>query len=192
MPAPSLLTKRLLLRQWKESDLSLFANINSDRRVMEYFPSTLSKKESDSLAEKIQKELKEKEYGFWAIEVIGVAPFIGFVGLHYPDFQASFTPCIEIGWRLAYEHWGKGYAFEAASKVIDYAFNTLNLQELVSFTTVKNKRSRKLMEKLGMTHNPSDDFDHPKLQKNHPLRPHVLYRKKTHNENVAHLSQIIR
>ncbi|PIS01588.1 MAG: GNAT family N-acetyltransferase [Chlamydiae bacterium CG10_big_fil_rev_8_21_14_0_10_35_9] len=193
MPAPSLLTKRLLLRHWKESDLPLFAKMNSDTRVMEYFPLILSKKESDSLAEKIQKELKEKEYGFWAVEVIGLAPFIGFVGLHYPDFKAPFTPCVEIGWRLAYEQWGKGYAFEAASKVIDYAFNTLNLQELVSFTTVKNKRSRKLMEKLGMTHNPSDDFAHPKLQKNHPLCPHVLYRKRNpHNENISHLPQIIR
>lgn len=152
--------------------------MNADACVMEYFPSTLSKEESDSLAEKIQKELREREYGLWAVEVPGIAPFIGFVGLHDQDFSATFTPCIEIGWRLAYEHWGKGFAFEAASKVVAYSFHVLNLQELVSFTAVKNQRSRKLMEKLGMTRNPEDDFEHPKLPEGHPLRPHVLYRLK--------------
>ena len=167
MPAPSLTTKRLLLRQWKESDLSLFAKMNADARVMEYFPSILSKNESNSLAEKIQKELREKEYGLWAVEVVGAVPFIGFVGLHYQDFPAAFTPCIEIGWRLAYEHWDKGYAFYA-----------LKLRELISFTTIENQRSRKLMERLGMTRKLEDDFEHPKLPEGHPLRLHVLYRLK--------------
>ncbi len=178
MPAPSLTTKRLLLRQWKESDLSLFAKMNADKHVMEYFPSTLSQNESNCLAEKIQKELREKEYGLWAVEAIDAAPFVGCVGLHYQDFPAAFTPCIEIGWRLAHEHWGKGYAFEAASKIIKYAFQTLRLCELVSFTTVENQRSRKLMERLEMTRKPEDDFEYPKLPKGHPLRPHVLYRLK--------------
>lgn len=183
MPAPILTTKRLLLRQWKESDLPLFAKMNADSLVMEWFPSTLSKEESDSLAERIQQELKEKEkeYGLWAVEVVKATSFIGFVGLHYQDFPAAFTPCIEIGWRLAYEHWGKGYAFEAASKVIEYAFQTVKLRELVSFTHVKNQRSRKLMERLGMTRRVEDDFEHPKLPKGHPLRPHVLYRLKNPN-----------
>lgn len=181
MPAPILTTKRLLLRQWKESDLPLFAKMNADSRVMEWFHSTLSKEESDSLAERIQKELREQEYGLWAIEVVGAAPFIGFVGLHHQDFSADFTPCIEIGWRLAYEHWGKGYAFEAASKVTEYAFQTLKLHELVSFTAVGNQRSRKLMEKLGMTRRSEDDFKYPKLPKGHPLQPHVLYRLKNSN-----------
>lgn len=176
MPAPSLSTKRLILRQWKDEDLPLFTKINADTHVMDYFPSPLTIEESNSLAEKIRKELSEKDYGLWAVEVVGVAPFIGFIGLHYQDFPAAFTPCIEIGWRLAHEHWGKGYAFEAATKVIDYAFNTLKLKELVSFTTVANKRSRRLMEKLGMTRNPEDDFKHRKLPENHPLSPHVLYR----------------
>ena len=178
MLAPILTTKRLLLRQWKESDLPLFAKMNADARVMEYFPSTLNREESNSLAQRIQQELKEKEYGLWAIEVVGAASFIGFVGLHYQAFSAAFTPCIEIGWRLAYEHWGKGYAFEAASKVTEYAFQTLKLRELVSFTTVGNQRSRKLMERLGMTRRLEDDFEHPKLPKGHPLRPHALYRLK--------------
>jgi len=183
MPAPSLKTKRLLLRQWKDSDLPFFAKMNADARVMECFPSTLSREESDSLAERIQKELKEKEYGFWAVEVVGIAPFIGFVGLHYLDFPAAFTPCIEIGWRLAHDHWGKGYAREAAEKAIDYAFNTLKLREIVSSTTPNNKRSWSLMEKLGMTHNPKDDFLHTKLPKDHPLAFHLLYRKQNPNNN---------
>jgi len=176
MPAPALSTNRLLLRAWKESDLPLFAKMNADFRVMEHFPSALSTKESNSFAQKFQKELEEKEYGLWAVEVPGVSPFIGFVGLHYQDFEATFTPCIEIGWRLSHEHWGKGYAFEAASKVIDYAFHTLKLTELVSFTAKTNERSQKLMQRLKMTHDPKDDFEHPKLSPGHPLRPHVLYR----------------
>lgn len=178
MPAPNFRTKRLLLRHWKEEDLPLFAKINADKRVMKYFPSTLSVEESHHLAKKFQLELNEKPYGLWAVEVVNVASFIGFVGLHYQDFLAAFTPCIEIGWRLACEHWGKGYAFEAANKVVVYAFNTLKLKEIVSFTTPDNKRSRRLMEKLGMTHNPEDDFYHTKLPKDHPLGFHVLYRLK--------------
>jgi 3-dehydroquinate dehydratase / shikimate dehydrogenase len=176
MPAPSLTTKRLLLRRWKEEDLLTFAQMNADERVMQYFPSTLSAEASNGLAERIQKELEEKEYGLWAVEAVGVAPFVGFVGLHYQDFPAAFTPCIEIGWRLGFEYWGNGYAFEAAQKVIEYAFDVLKLPEIVSLTTVTNQRSRKLMEKLGMTYNSSDDFQHSKLPANHPLRPHVLYR----------------
>lgn len=183
MAAPSLTTKRLILRQWKDSDLPLFAKMNADARVMEYFPSVLSREESDSLAEKIQKELIEKEYGLWAVEVSGVAPFVGFVGLHYQDFPAAFTPCIEIGWRLTHEHWGKGYALEAAEKVVDYAFNILRLEEIVSFTTSNNKRSWNLMEKLGMTHNPEDDFYHTKIPKDHPMAFHVLYKLKNPNYN---------
>lgn len=179
MPAPSLTTKRLLLRKWKEEDLPYFAQMNADERVMQYFPSTLSVEESNSLARRIQKELEEKEYGLWGVEVVGVAPFVGFVGFHYQDFPAAFTPCIEIGWRLGFEYWGNGYAFEAAQKVIEYAFSVLKLPEIVSFTAVINQRSRKLMEKLGMTYDPQDDFQHPKLPDiNHPLRPHVLYRLK--------------
>lgn len=180
MPAPSLSTQRLLLRHWKGDDLQRFAKLNADERVMEFFPSILSQEESNSLAGKIEKELQEKEYGLWAVEVIGIAPFIGFVGLHYQDFPAHFTPCIEIGWRIGFEYWGQGYAFEAAQKVLEYAFTTLKLPQIVSFTTVANQRSRNLMKKLGMTHNLPDDFEHPKLPEGHPLRPHVLYRMSSH------------
>jgi 3-dehydroquinate dehydratase / shikimate dehydrogenase len=181
MPAPTLQTARLILRQWKEGDLPLFADLNASSDVMKYFPSTLSRDESDLLAEKIQRELDEKEYGLWAVEVKGLTSFIGFVGLHYHDFSAAFTPCIEIGWRLATEYWGKGYAFEAATKVVNYAFNTLKLEEIVSFTTPENKRSRNVMEKLGMTHDTKDDFYHTKLPKDHPLGFHVLYRLQNPN-----------
>ena len=145
---------------------------------MEYFPGVLSTQESDGLARRIRRELSEKDYGLWAVEVSGIASFIGFVGLHYQDFPASFSPCIEIGWRLSFDYWRKGYAFEAATRVIDYAFITLKMSELVSFTTVQNWRSRKLMERLGMTRSPKDDFEHPKLPNDHSLRPHVLYRLK--------------
>jgi RimJ/RimL family protein N-acetyltransferase len=178
MPAPILKTKRLILRNWTEEDLHSFAKMNADKRAMEFFPSVLSEQESNTLAEKIQQELTEKDYGFWAVEVVDGPPFIGFVGLHYQDFTAPFTPCIEIGWRLTCEHQGKGYALEAAKKVIQYAFNTLKLKEIVSFTTPDNKRSWGLMKKLGMTHNPLDDFHHTKLPKNNPLSFHLLYRLK--------------
>ena len=181
MPAPNLYTKRLILRKWENEDLLIFANMNKDLRVMEFFPSVLSEKESNLIAQKIIKELQEKEYGLWAVELKETSSFIGFVGLHQVDFVAPFTPCIEIAWRIAFDYWRKGYAYEAASKVIDYAFDILKLKEIVSFTTVSNIRSRKLMEKLKMTHDKKDDFDHPKLSKNHPLHKHVLYRLKNPN-----------
>lgn len=174
MSAPTLTTERLILRQWKPEDFDAFYQMNADEKVMEFFPSTLSLEESNTLAERIQRELQEKKYGLWAVEVKDRAPFIGFVGLHYQDFEAPFTPCIEIGWRLASDHWGKGYAFEAASKVARYALEELKLEEIVSFTAEINLRSKKLMEKLGMTQ--SGSFEHPKLPEGHRLRSHVLYR----------------
>lgn len=181
MPAPTLETKRLILRHWKPEDLPEFAKMNADERVMEFFPSTLSSDESDAFAKAFQQELTEKNYGLWAVEVKGGPSFIGFVGLHEQTFPAHFTPCIEIGWRLAHEHWGNGYAFEAAKEALRYAFEELKLPEIVSMTTVHNLRSRKLMEKLELTRNPADDFDHPKLPEGHPIRLHVLYRIKATN-----------
>ena len=178
MAAPNLETKRLLLRHWKVEDLPLFAAMNADPYVMEYFPKMLSPEESNRLAQKIQQELEEKQYGLWAVEVKNETPFIGFVGLHFQDFEAPFTPCIEIGWRLAHQYWRKGYAYEAASKVVSYAFESLKLEELVAFTLPSNTSSRRLMEKLGMTYDPKDDFENSKLPEGHPMRPHVLYRLK--------------
>jgi len=149
MPAPLLETQRLYLRQWKQDDLSAFSRMNADERVMEFFPSTLSEKESNFFAEKIQQELKEKNYGLWAVEVKGGSSFIGFVGLHYQDFTAPFTPCIEIGWRLAFEYWRKGYAFEASLKVLEYAFQELKIEEIVSFTAKKKLSFKEINGKIG-------------------------------------------
>ena len=174
MPAPILETERLILRPWRKEDLPSFATLNANLSVMEFFSAPLSREESDLLAHKIQKELEEKEYGLFAVEVKNGPSFIGFVGLHHHSFKAPFTPCIEIGWRIDKPYWGKGYAFEAASKVLSYAFLDLKLKEVVSFTTKTNARSRKLMEKLKMTR--AEDFMHSMLPENHPLRPHVLYK----------------
>jgi RimJ/RimL family protein N-acetyltransferase len=169
-------TDRLLLRSWRETDLEPFAAINADPRVMEYFPSPLTRAESDFLADKISERIQKSGFGLWAVEERGGAPFIGFVGLAVPLFEAAFTPCVEVGWRLAYAHWGRGYAPEAAAAALDDAFGRLDLQEIVSFTTQHNQRSRRVMEKLGMTHSLADDFDHPELSCDHPLLRHVLYR----------------
>lgn len=175
-PVPSLRTPRLRLRPWHDEDLSPFAALNADPRVMEHFAGTLDCGASDALAAGIRENLGQDGFGLWAIEVPQEAPFIGFVGLCAPNFDAPFTPAIEIGWRLAFAHWGQGYATEAARAVVAHAFGPLGLNELVSFTVPANTRSRAVMERLGMTHSPADDFDHPKLPEGHPLRRHVLYR----------------
>jgi RimJ/RimL family protein N-acetyltransferase len=143
---------------------------------MAHFPATLSREESNTLAARIEAHFDQHGFGLWAVEVSDVAPFAGFVGLSVPRFEAHFTPCVEIGWRLAVEHWGKGYATEGARAVLAFGFETLHLEEIVSFTTTGNLPSRRVMEKIGMTHDPADDFDHPGLPDGHPLRRHVLYR----------------
>lgn len=142
---------------------------------MEFFPSLMTAEESNAFAEKIIIELQEKQYGLWAVEIPNVASFIGFIGLHYQDFPAKFTPCIEIGWRLAYEYWKKGYATEGGKAALDYGFNTLGINEIVSFTYEKNQRSTAVMNRLGLTRQPQNDFEHPKLAPGHWLRPHVFY-----------------
>ncbi len=179
MPAKNLETDRLILRQWKDSDLPLFYELNSSQKTMEYFPNTLTKDQSDQLALRIQKELREKPYGLWAVELKEGASFIGFIGLHYQDFKAHFTPCIEIGWRLHFPFWGKGYATEGAKHVLNYAHNVLKIKEVVSFTSKSNFRSIRVMEKLGMTYDKNDDFLHPNVPKGHPISLHVLYRSKS-------------
>ena len=167
---------RVCLRRWRDEDREAFAAMNSDARVMEFFPSRLSRVESDAMVDRIQEYLNERGFGLWAIEVPGVAPFIGFTGLAVPRFSAHFTPCVEVGWRLAFEYWGRGYATEAARLALGYGFGTLSLSEVVSFTSATNYRSRAVMERLGMRRDPAEDFDHPALPESHPLRRHVLYR----------------
>jgi RimJ/RimL family protein N-acetyltransferase len=151
--------------------------MDADPRVMEYFPAQLTCAESDALIDRIEAHFSKRGWGAWAAELRATGEFIGFIGLSVPTFEAHFTPCVEIGWRLAAAHWGKGLATEGARAALDFGFNELQLPEVVSFTTAANLRSRRVMEKLGMTRNPADDFDHPGLTEGHPLRRHVLYRK---------------
>lgn len=169
-------TKRLILRPWKAEDFTPFAALNADPRVMEYFPAIRSRAESDLQATSFAEYIEKKGWGFWAVSVIDKVDFIGFIGLEDVDFEAHFTPAVEIGWRLAYEYWGQGYATEGAKAALEYAFNTLKLEEIVSLTSEGNSRSRNVMEKIGMHHDPEDDFDHPKFTKGNPLQRHVLYR----------------
>ena len=143
---------------------------------MEHFPARLSSQESDALAARIETHFDQHGFGLWAVGIKGVVPFAGYIGLSIPSFEAHFTPCVEIGWRLAREHWGCGYAIEGAQAALVFGFEQLHLAEIVSFTVPANVRSRRVMEKLGMSRDPSDDFDHPMLPAGHPLRHHILYR----------------
>jgi RimJ/RimL family protein N-acetyltransferase len=169
-------TDRLLLRRWRPEDLEPFAALNADPRVVEFLPGPLSREESDQRAARIEAHFAEYGFGVWAVEIPGVVPFAGFVGLSVTRFEARFTPCVEVGWRLAAQYWGRGYATEGAKAALDFGFNELKLDEIVSFTVPDNVRSRRVMEKIGMTYDPAGDFDHPVLPKGHRLRRHVLYR----------------
>jgi RimJ/RimL family protein N-acetyltransferase len=143
---------------------------------MEHFPSALDRLESDAFVDRIDAGFKANGYGLWAVEVPGEAEFVGYVGLTLHTFEAHFTPAIEVGWRLARDYWGRGFASEAARTVVDDGFNRVGLKEIVSFTVPANVRSVKVMQRIGMTHDPADDFDHPRLPAGHRLRRHVLYR----------------
>jgi RimJ/RimL family protein N-acetyltransferase len=168
-------TERLVLRQWDESDFEPFAALNSDPETMRYFPSMLSREQSDALARNISSAIELDGWGLWAVEVVDGPSFIGFVGLNEPRFEAHFTPAIEVGWRLARAHWGHGYATEAAKASLDFGFRDLDLQEIVAMIAPANARSRAVAERLGMTRDPADDFDHPRVPAG-PYRRHVLYR----------------
>ena len=171
-------TERLVLRRWLPADRQPFAALNADARVMEYFSGVLNREESDALAKQIDEHFELHGFGLWAVEVPGVAPFAGFIGLSVPRFDAHFTPCVEIGWRLAAAYWGCGYATEGARAALAFGFGELGLHEIVSFTVPENIRSRRVMEKIGMTRNPADDFDHPGV---FGRRGHVLYRLASHS-----------
>jgi RimJ/RimL family protein N-acetyltransferase len=169
-------TERLRLRSWKPSDREPFAKLNADPRVMEFFPRRLNREESDAMVVRIGNHLRAKGFGLYAAELRGEGRFIGYVGLYTPTFEAHFTPCVEIGWRLASDFWGQGLATEGATAVVRHAFENLGLDEIVSFTVPANHRSIRVMEKIGMTRDAADDFEHPNLPAGHPLRHHVLYR----------------
>jgi RimJ/RimL family protein N-acetyltransferase len=183
--APTIDTRRLQLRLWRPEDLPAFAAMNADPSVMEFLPKPLDRAESDARAAKIREHFARHGFGLWAVEIPGDADFIGFVGLSVPEFEAHFTPCVEVGWRLAHEYWGLGYVTEAARAALDFGFRHLALKEIVSSTVPANRRSRSVMERIGMTRMPADDFDHPALPEGHPLRRHVLYRATLRDEPVA-------
>jgi RimJ/RimL family protein N-acetyltransferase len=169
-------TDRLILRRWLPSDRVPFAQMNADPRVMEHFASALSREESDQSVDRFEAHFDKHGFGLCAAELRETGAFIGFVGLDVSSFEAHFTPCVELGWRLAVEYWGRGLATEGAREMVRYSFEVLGLDDLVATTVPANTRSRRVMEKLGMTRDPSDDFDHPNLPDGHPLRRHVLYR----------------
>lgn len=178
-------TQRLRLRRWQAEDREAFAALNRDPVVMRYFAAPLSRAESDALVERIEAHFDAHGFGLFAVEVVAERSFAGFIGLSIPRFEAHFTPCIEIGWRLAARCQGRGYATEGARAALDFGFETLALAEIVSFTVPANLRSRRVMEKLGMRRSASEDFDHPLIPEGHPLRRHVLYRKRRREERTA-------
>ena len=165
---------RVLLRSWRSADRGPFAALNADPEVMEHFPAPLSAAQSDALIDRAQALIDERGWGSWALEIDG--ELAGFTGLTRPAFEAHFTPCVEIGWRLARRFWGRGYASEAARLALDHGFGQLQLDEIVSFTATPNRRSQAVMQRLRMERDPADDFDHPALPEGHRLRRHVLYR----------------
>lgn len=164
-----------MLRGWRPADREPFAALNADPRVMEHFPALLRPAQTDALLERIEAGFARDGFGLWAVEVPGVADFVGFVGLAVPGFHAHFTPAVEVGWRLGREHWGRGYATEGAGAALDHGFDVADLDEIVSFTVPANTASRAVMERLGMTRDPADDFDHPGVA-DARLRRHVLCR----------------
>jgi ribosomal-protein-alanine N-acetyltransferase len=173
---PELETDRLALRSWRDADREPFAELNADPRVAEFLGPPLDRAASDALVHRIVARWASDGHGLWVVERRADGAFLGFVGLAAPTFEAAFTPCIEVGWRIAAPHWGHGYATEAARAALRFGYEECDLPEIVSFTTVANVRSRAVMERLGMTRDPADDFDHPRLAEGNPLRPHVLYR----------------
>ncbi len=169
-------TERLLLRRLRSDDLDAFAAMNADPEVMRYFPAPLCRSETEDMMARTDRHFERHGFGWWAVEVPDVAPFAGFVGLLAPAFHAHFTPCVEVGWRLARPFWGRGYATEAGKACLDFAFGSLELDEVVSMAVAGNLASRRVMERLGMTRRVADDFGHPRIPFDHPLRGHVLYR----------------
>ena len=169
-------TERLLLRPWRETDLEPFADLCADSEVMRYFPAVLSREESKALIERAVTKTRDDGFCFQPVEEKASGRFLGFVGLSRPVWDLPFTPCVEIGWRLARTAWGQGFASEAARTWLRFGYETLDLEEIVSFTAVQNTPSQAVMRRIGMRRDEADDFDHPLIGEGHPLRPHVLYR----------------
>ena len=170
-----ILTERLVLREWRDEDAEPLWAMSSDAAVMEHLGGPMSREASDAALGRCRVR-RASGLGPWALEARGVAPFVGFVGLMRTSFEAPFTPCVEVLWRLAREHWGKGYAVEAAEASLREGFEVHGLDAILSFTVLANTRSQRVMERIGMTRSPSEDFDHPLVPVGSPLRPHILYR----------------
>ena len=164
------------IRQWRDADLEPFAALNADLEVMRYFPSPLTREQSDALVQRQRTLIDSRGWGLWAVEVDGA--FAGFTGLAVPSFDAPFTPCVEIGWRIARDFWSQSVAYRAALLALSYGFETLKLAEIVSFTAAANSRSTRLMERLGFARDQHGDFFHPRIDRAHELSRHVLYRKR--------------
>jgi RimJ/RimL family protein N-acetyltransferase len=173
---PELQARRLRLRAWRDDDLPRFAELNADAEVNQYLLGPLTRLESDALVGRIAEHFDREGFGFWAVEAPGVASFIGMVGLSSLSYTSPFTPCVEVGWRIAQRYWGQGFATEAAEAAIEFGFTTLSLTEIVALTVPANTQARAVMSKLGMTRQPSDDFSHPLVPVGHALERHVLYR----------------
>lgn len=169
-------TERLVLRQWRDDDREPFAAMNADPEVMEHLPAVLDRAASDAMLDRLQASIEEQGWGLWAVERRDTGALVGFTGLSVPRHPLPFLPCVEVGWRLARPAWGHGFATEAGREALQVAFDEIGLDEVVSFTTVTNVRSRAVMQRLGLTRDPADDFDHPALPEGSPLRRHVLYR----------------
>ena len=168
--------EQVTLRQWRDSDLEPYAAMNSDPEVMRYFPSPLSPEQSEASLVRQRVLIEERGWGLWVLDVDG--EFAGFMGLAIPSFEASFMPCVEAGWRLRREYWGRGIAYRGGLLALKHGFSVLKLQEIVSFTAALNVRSQRLMERLGFVRDAASNFDHPSIPVGHELRNHVLYRKK--------------
>lgn len=178
-------TERLHLRQWKTTDRVPFAELNADPRVMACFPAALTRTESDAIADRCEALIQARGWGFWAAELKASGEFIGFVGLHTPSTELPFSPCVEVGWRLAFRHWGKGLATEAARGALRIGFESLGLREIVAFTAAGNLRSRAVMERLAMRQ--AGTFEHPQLPEHSPLRLHYLYRLQREHHGTGRL-----
>jgi RimJ/RimL family protein N-acetyltransferase len=169
-------TERLLLRSWNEVDINSYYKINQDPKVIEFLPSSLSIAQVKNFIDYANRQQEEKNYTLWAVEHKEDSKLIGFIGLNYTDFAAYFTPAVEIGWRLSSKYWNKGYATEGAEVSLKFAFDKLNLKEIISFTAMNNLRSRRVMEKIGLNYVVNGDFNIPSLPVEHKLSKHVLYK----------------
>jgi RimJ/RimL family protein N-acetyltransferase len=177
---PVIETPRLILRGWRDGDVEAWVRMNADPRVTEFFMQTYTREYSESRAAVVRAELERNGYGWWVAEIKDGQRFAGAIVLREVPFEAHFTPAREVGWRFAFEHWGHGYATEGAAAALDFAFTRLAWSEVVAFTAAVNLRSQRVMERLGMTHDVADDFDHPEVEAGHRLCRHLLYRARSH------------